>query len=97
MSLLCYFKPTSSTGLPDPRGSLSQVIPARAIEVANKEVNEAREPRKRRPYNRFTSEQRAKIGKYACKNGVVVASKHFSKQLESREYCSWNKSREEKG
>ena len=30
MSLLCYFKPTSSTGLPDPRSSLSQVIPARS-------------------------------------------------------------------
>ena len=34
MSLWRYFKPTSSTELPDPRGSLSQV-PARAIEATN--------------------------------------------------------------
>ncbi len=80
MSLFRYFKPTSVTGLPDPRGSLSEVIPARAIEAANKEVQEASQSKKRGPYNRFTPEQRARIGRYVCENGVVAASKHFSKQ-----------------
>ena len=83
MSLLRYFKPTSSTGLFDPRSSLSQVIPARAIEADNTEVKEASEPRKLGPCNHFTLEQRTQIGKYACENGVVAASRHFSKQLES--------------
>ena len=37
MSLLGYFKTVSSSdGLPDPRGSLSELMPTRAIEAANK-------------------------------------------------------------
>ncbi len=84
MSLLKYFKPVSGNGLPDPRGPLSELLPARAIEAANKEVEKSKQPKKRGTYNCFSSEQRAKIGKYACENGVVAASKFFSKGLNKK-------------
>ena len=36
MSILSYFKPKD--GLPDPKGSLSSILPSQAIALANKEV-----------------------------------------------------------
>ena len=41
MALLKYLKPCSKDGLPDPKGSLSTVIPSRAITRANQEVQQA--------------------------------------------------------
>ena len=36
MSIRSYFKPKD--GLPDPKGSLSSILPSQAIALANKEV-----------------------------------------------------------
>ena len=36
MLILSYFKPKD--GLPDPKGSLSSILPSQAIALANKEV-----------------------------------------------------------
>ncbi len=70
--ILQYYKPSS-------RGSLTRVIPSRAIESANKEVEAAlvkqAEPRKRRKYKAYTSMDRAK---YSLMNGVGKAAHKFS-------------------
>ena len=82
MSLYHYFQPTSG-GLPDPQGPLSEEISPRAIESAKKEVQNASQPKQRGPYNHFTAEHRATIGKYAGENGVAAASRYFSKKFEN--------------
>ena len=73
--ILQYYKPSS-------RGSLTRVIPSRAIESANKEVEAAlvkqAEPRKRGKYKAYTSMDRATIAKYSLMNGVGKAAHKFS-------------------
>ena len=61
MSLLTYFKSASSKDrLPNPRGSLSAVVPPRAISQANQEVQQmlvnqsnSKLKKKRGPYKRY--------------------------------------------
>ncbi len=64
MALLKYLKPRD--GLPNPKGTLSQTLPSRAIEAANREVVQATSEagRKRGPYKRYSAEERLQIGKY---------------------------------
>ncbi len=68
-------------GLPDPRGELSSVLSPRAIALANSEIRKStqasKRPTKRGSYHCYSPEQRAAIGKYACTNGVTVASRFF--------------------
>lgn len=60
MALLKYLKPCSKDGLPDPKGSLSAVVPSRAIARANQEVQQTladqsdKSGRKKRgPYKKY--------------------------------------------
>ena len=86
MSIRRYFKPVS--GLPDPRGQLSQSIPPVAIAEANRLVQEAAQQstaestsRKRRPYKTYHPADRLKIAQYACDHGVAAAARFFSRKL----------------
>ena len=73
MALLKYLVPKD--GLPDPKGSLSQSIPSRAIAAANDEVTKATSGamNKRGPYRRYSPEERMEIGRYASDHGISVA------------------------
>ena len=84
MALLRYLKPRD--GLPDPKGSLSLSVPSQAIARANREVQEAMNSKgrkKRGPYGRYSPDERAEIGQYACDNGIAAAARHFSKRFKS--------------
>ena len=88
MSLLNYFKrETLRNSLPDPHGPLNKLVPSSSIEEGNKEVNicykATSTKKKRSPYSIETSEQKAKIGKYAAENGTTNAACHFSKEFPS--------------
>ena len=56
MALLRYLT-APKDGLPDPRGSLANEIPSRAIEQANQEVRQLSKPKetkgKRGPYKKY--------------------------------------------
>ena len=89
MSIRRYFKPVS--GLPDPRGRLSQSIPPAAIAEANRLVQEAAHQssaesmsRKRRPYKTYHPADRLKIAEYACDHGVAAAARFFSIKLKDK-------------
>ncbi len=72
-------------GLLDPGGDISTYLPPRAISLANSEILKSnyamREPKKRGSYNRYNPEDRAKIGKYACRNGVAATSRMFTRKM----------------
>ncbi len=56
-------------------------IPSSAIAVTNKEVMSvlaAPKSRKRWPCHRYTSEQRASIGRYAVVHGVLATARKYS-------------------
>ena len=74
MALLKYLVPKD--GLPDPKGSLSQSIPSRAIAAANDEVTKATSGamNKRGPYRRYSPEERMEIGRYTSDHGISVAA-----------------------
>ena len=75
-SILRYYKPI---GVSNPRSPLSSKIPSRAIESANKEVEDILSKSKRKgPYRRYTPEERATIGKYAIDHGVNEAAHKYS-------------------
>jgi len=62
VGILKYFKPVksswSSTSLPKPKGSLSEKVPSKAIELANAEVTKLnKQPRDRGPYLILTPAQ----------------------------------------
>ena len=82
MFLLQYFSCVSKPGgvsLPSPLSSLSLSIPTTAIASANAEVKHVMEAvgrnRRKGPYNTYTTEQKAIIGKYAIENGVMAAKR----------------------
>lgn len=59
-------------------------IPPAAIASANEQVREARKEKvqpKRGPYHKLSAVTRARIGRYASENGVVVAARRFSREL----------------
>ena len=84
MALLKYLVPKD--GLPDPKGSLSQSIPSRAIAAANDEVTKATSGamNKRGPYRRYSPEERMEIGRYASDHGISVAARYFSRRFQRR-------------
>ena len=84
MALLKYLVPKD--GLPDPKGSLSQSIPSRAIAAANDEVTKATSGamNKRGPYRRYSPEEHMEIGRYASDHGMSVAARYFSRRFQRR-------------
>ena len=83
MSIYKYFK--KDTALPSPKGPLSAVVPPDAIRSMNREVEKvieqsSTEKRERGPYIKFTSSQRALIGKRAAEHGVTSSIRHFCKK-----------------
>ena len=73
-------------GLPNPRGGLSKDIPSMAISSANEQVTAARQgqlqTKKRGQYHQLSPGDRARIGRYACENGVVAAARRFSRGMD---------------
>lgn len=82
MSLLDYFKRKEGS-LPDPRGSLSKVIPSSAIAVANSEVEKSVCPKSRKGLKKkvYSPRERAQMAKLACTIGATAAAKSFSRKL----------------
>lgn len=69
--------------LPDPNLECTPEK-SKTIQAANTEVLEVIKSsgkRKRGEYSHYDSEQRAKIGRWACENGNASAVKHFSKSM----------------
>ena len=96
MSILNYFK-RNSNALPEPSGTLSNVIPSRAIAAANKEVSNlvhtapnlaqpgSSQPKQRRrrtkKNNVYSPQLRAEMGEAALKFGATAASRRYSAKL----------------
>lgn len=87
LCLLKFFKPVSlptveQTGLPDHAVSSANHVVEKMLEKERHQLGEdpASGGRKQKYTMTFTVEDHAKIGKYAAKNGVTRAQKHF-KQL----------------
>ena len=78
MLILQYFDRPDEPSLPNPRGILSDCVPTAAIVSANAEVRctmqAARRTKSRGPYNAYLPEQRATMGKYTAKDGVMAAT-----------------------
>ena len=93
MALYKYFAPAKPS-LPKPNGPLSAVVPSSSIAAANKEVTKVLEeeldqkdatPKSARgEYERFTPEEKARIGKRAAEHGVPAAIRYFSKVFPGR-------------
>uniref|UniRef100_A0A1X7UBB9 Uncharacterized protein n=1 Tax=Amphimedon queenslandica TaxID=400682 RepID=A0A1X7UBB9_AMPQE len=84
MALLRYFKPIHN--LPDPRQSLSTLIPFDVIREMNRTVEEENDcgqnsKKHCSPYQKFSVSERSQIGKYAIQHGATSASKYFSRKL----------------
>ena len=86
--LLRYIKPVRKPdALPDLQGSLSKNLHPAAITSASHlmlEVKErARTKKKTRgEFHKFSATVRARIGQYACENGIAAAARRFSHKLE---------------
>ena len=84
--ILKYFRPVGSSSslttqtLPDPDGLLSERVPAKAIELANAEVEQSKESsRGRRPlYLILTPLQHYEVGRRASEHGVTASLRYFS-------------------
>jgi len=75
--------------LPNSNGPLSDCMPTAAISSVNKEVKDLvdatpSDSRKQGPYQNYTDEEKARIGKRAAKFGVTNTLRHFSKQFADR-------------
>ena len=80
-------KHSQGSDLPNTRGTLSHHVPTAAIVAANAEVRQTMEAaassgrRTRGPYNVYSPEERAMMGKYTAENGVMSA-KRFNIMLQ---------------
>ena len=97
-SILKYFR--RDLTLPNPSGPLSKVVPPDGIKAANEEVrktmkcaklavgdtrdNSNQQSLSRGPYERFTPEEKALIGKRAAECGVAAATRYCSKRYHGR-------------
>ena len=88
MSLLQYFSfEKTKDGLPDPSGPLNEAVSSSSIEEANKEVSaqlaivDDSGKKRHAAYMIATLEPKAKIKKYAAKNGTTKAIRHFAKDM----------------
>ena len=78
--------------MPNPNGPLSDHMPPAAISSANNEVkdlvnaipSESRKQGALGPYQNYTDENRAQIGKRAAEFGIINTIRHFSKQFTDR-------------
>ena len=87
MSILKYCKRAPAAQdeeLPEPSSRLSNVVPPKAIEMANSEVVKVKNkiPRGTRsaPYLILTPAQQCEVGKRAAEHGVTVALRYFAKK-----------------
>ena len=96
MSILKYFKRVPSEpvkrkdeGLPEPTGPLSKSVPAKAIELANAQVQKVQLDKTRDsglggknsrggPYLMLTPAQRYEVGKRAAEHGVTDSIRYFA-------------------
>ena len=81
MAIYHYFKKAEGQ-LPDPKGPLSKEVSSSSISIVNDQVKavigqQTGAIRKRGPYTRLTSEEKAQIGRKALENGVATLHKHF--------------------
>ena len=82
MALHNYFKTIEEGNLPDPRGSLSKVVPSSAISAANSEVKaRGLGTSKRGSYAKLTQQQKAEIGKRAAEHGIASTIRYYAKRL----------------
>ncbi len=83
MSILSYF--TAHSCLPDSRGTLSRSIPSSAIAAANREmqrISKEKQPEIKGPYQKYTPEKRAEVGRHAVANEVMRAVRKYLKEYE---------------
>ena len=81
MALHNYFKTIEEGNLPDPRGSLSKVVPSSAISAANSEVKaRGLGTSKRGSYAKLTQQQKAEIGKRAAEHGIALTICYYAKR-----------------
>ena len=84
MTLYSYFK-QKETLLPNPNGSLLEIVPSTSISIVNRELKTLLEEagtsgsKKRGTYQNFTREEKAKIAKRAAEIGVTNSIRHFQK------------------
>ena len=90
MTLFRYFEKESKDKLPDPSRPLSSSVPSLSISVANSKLGLLlNEPgtasgiqnKKRGHYAKFTSEEKAIIGRKAAEHGIVAAVRQFTKKF----------------
>ena len=82
MSILKYcVRLPDSSKMPNPSGPLSREVPSLAIVAANKEVRQLTSKSLRGSYHKYTSKERADIGRYALSNGVQAAKLKFSREM----------------
>lgn len=89
MSILDYF--TTQSSLPDSRGSLSQSLPSSAIAAANREVQrviQEKRSKRRGPYRKYTSQEKAEIGGYAKKHSIMIKCKENEWQTHNYEQAN---------
>ena len=94
-SLFKYFKHESTLGsLPSPSGPLSQKMPSSLIQAANDSVlsvastaeEDGSDKKKRGPYQKLSSKDKARIGNYAVTHGTSAAIRHFQTEFP---YLKW--------
>ena len=91
MALLRYLEKKSKDKLPNPSGPLSLSVPSSISAAANSKVgplleeygtaSSVRHSKKGGHYAKFTSEEKAMIGKRASEYGVVAAVHYFIKKF----------------
>lgn len=77
--------------MPNPNGSLSEMIPKEVITALNKSVATTNSPPrtpKRGKYTKYTDSDRAAIGRYASENGTPKALKKFSSDFPGISECT---------
>ena len=79
MTLYSYFK-QKETLLPNPNGSLLEIVPSTSISIVNREAGTSGS-KMRGTYQNFTREEKAKIAKRAAEIGVTNSIRHFQKGL----------------
>ena len=89
-NLFKYFKREAS--LPSPSGPLSQKMPSSMIQAANDSVSSVvaegngSDGKKRGPYVKLSSKDKARIGNYAVTHGTSAAIRHFETEFP---YLKW--------
>ena len=93
MSILQYSAKKQVGSLPNPEGTLSNVIPSAAIKSVNSEVKKVmdqghpssrvsrKETRKGKKCRIYSPRERAEIGKLACNIGATAAARRMSNKF----------------